>query len=143
MTWSVFRSTRRPGATTVELAFCIPILLAIVLGIMEFSRGLQIQQTLRQAAFEGARAGIELDASTADVTSAVTAITSSVAVKNPTITIVPNPLPNTSPTVSVTVSTTPASNGWFLKFFNSNSVISATITLNREVQSVSVPISGS
>ena len=140
---SCFHSTTRPGATTVELAFCIPVLLAIVLGIMEFSRGLQIQQTLRQAAFEGARAGIELDASTADVTSAVNAITSSLAVKNPTITIVPNPLTNTSPTVSVTVSTTPATNGWFLKFFNNNSVISATITLNREAQSVSVPISGS
>jgi Flp pilus assembly protein TadG len=135
--------TRRHGATTVELAFCIPILLTIILGIMEFSRGLQIQQTLRQAAFEGARAGIELDASTADVTSAVNAITASVSVKNPTITIVPNPLTNTSPTVSVTVSTAPATNGWFLRFFNSNSVISATITLNREVQSISVPISGS
>jgi Flp pilus assembly protein TadG len=133
----------RRGATTVELAFCLPILLAVVLGIMEFSRSLQIQQTVRQAAFEGARAGIALDASATDVTNAANAIAGTVSVKNPTITIVPSTLTSTSPTISVTVSTSPANNGWFLWFLNKNSTISATVTLNREAQSISVPFSGS
>jgi Flp pilus assembly protein TadG len=135
-------SSRR-GATTVEMAFCVPILLGIVVGIMEFSRNLQIQQTVRQAAFEGARAGIALDASTTDVTNAATVIANAVSIKNPTITVVPNPLTSTSPTISVTVSTTAGNSGWVFWFFNKNSTISATVTLNREAQSISVPFSGS
>ncbi|HEX7449940.1 MAG TPA: TadE/TadG family type IV pilus assembly protein [Pirellulales bacterium] len=130
---------KRRGAATVELAICLPVLITFVFAILEFSRNLQLHQTVREAAFEGARAGIALDASTSDVTSAATAITNCAAIQNPAITVVPNPLTYTSPTVSVTVSTTPATNGWFLRFFNSSSVISATITLNREVQAVSVP----
>lgn len=130
---------KRRGAATVELAICLPVLITFVFAILEFSRNLQLHQTVREAAFEGARAGIALDASTSDITSAATAITNCAAIQNPAITVVPNPLTYTSPTVSVTVSTTPATNGWFLRFFNSSSVISATITLNREVQAVSVP----
>lgn len=131
----------RRGAAMVELAFCLPILFAVVFAIMEFSRNLQLQQTVREAAFEGARAGITLNASTADVNDAATAITNVAGIQNPTITVNPSQLTYTSPTVSVTVSTTPASNGWFLWFFNSGSAISATITLSREVQAVSVPAS--
>ncbi len=130
---------KRRGAATVELAICLPVLITFVFAILEFSRNLQLHQTVREAAFEGARAGIALDAATSDVTTAATAITNCASIRNPTITVVPNPLTYTSPTVSVTVSTTPATNGWFLRFFNSGSVISATITLNREVQAVSVP----
>jgi len=133
----------RRGAAVVELAFCLPILLTVVFAILEFSRNLQLQQTLREAAFEAARAGIALDASASDVTATATSITNIAAIKSPTITVAPNPLTYSSPTISVTVSTTPAANGWFLKFFNSSSVISTTVTLNREVQSVSVPGSGS
>ncbi len=133
----------RRGATTVEMAFCVPIVLTVIFAILEFSRNLQLQQSVRQAAFEGARAGVALDAVTSDVTTAATSIASIVGIKSPTITVVPNPLTYGSTTVSVTVSTTPASNGWFLRFFNKTSVISSTITLNREVQAISVPGAGS
>lgn len=128
---------RRRGAAVVEMAFCLPILFTVIFAIIEFSRNLQIQQTVREAAFEGARAGIALDASAADAIAAATAITNATGVQNPSITVSPSQLTYTTPTVSVTVSTTPASNGWFLMFFNSGSVISATITLDREVQAVS------
>lgn len=128
---------QRRGAAMVELALCLPILFTVVFAILEFSRNLQIHQTVREAAFEGARAGIALDATTSDVIDAATIITNVAAINNPQITVNPAQLSYTSPTVSVTVSTTAASNGWFLMFFNSSSVISATITLNREVQSVS------
>lgn len=127
---------QRRGAAMVELAICLPILFTVVFAILEFSRNLQIHQSVREAAFEGARAGIALDASTSDVTSAATAITSAVAIQNPHIE--PSAFTYTSPTITVTVWTTPGDNGWFLSFFNSSSKISATITLNREVQSVSV-----
>ena len=78
------------------------------------------------------------------MTSAATTTAAIVGISSPTVTVTPNPLTYASPTVTVTVSTTPASNGWYLlRIFNKNSVISSTITLNREVQSISVPGAGS
>jgi len=135
---------RRRGATTIEFAFCVPIMLTVVFALVEFSRALQLQQSVRQAAFEGARAGVDLDATTSDVTNAANTVAGIVGIAKPTITITPDPLTYLSPTITVTVSTTPARSGWFLlRFFNKSSVISSTITLNREVQSVSVPGTGS
>lgn len=131
----------RRAAATVELAICLPILIAVVFGIVEFSRNLQLQQAVRQAAFEGARAGVALDATTADVTSAATAITNCSNITAPNVNI--SSLSYTSPTITVTVSTTPGSAGWFTWFFNKTSTISASVTLQREVQSISAPGTGS
>ncbi len=43
------------GAAAVEFALLLPLLLLIVLGIIDFGRMLNAQQTLTQAAREGAR----------------------------------------------------------------------------------------
>jgi len=43
------------GATAVEFALLLPLLLLIVMGIIDFGRILNAQQTLTQAAREGAR----------------------------------------------------------------------------------------
>ena len=43
------------GATAVEFAFILPLLLVIVLGIVEFGHAFQVQGTLSAAAREGAR----------------------------------------------------------------------------------------
>ncbi|GAA1662949.1 TadE/TadG family type IV pilus assembly protein [Kribbella sp. NPDC056951] len=43
------------GATAVEFALLLPMLLLIVMGIVDFGRMLNAQQTLTQAAREGAR----------------------------------------------------------------------------------------
>jgi Flp pilus assembly protein TadG len=129
---------RRRGAMTVEFALCAPILFAVIFSIIEFSRAMQLQHSVRQAAFEGARAGVPMDAATSDVTTAATNIANAVGISSPTITIVPNPIAYSSQTVTVTVSTTPRSNGCFIYYFAGNNPISATITLNREVQAVNV-----
>jgi Flp pilus assembly protein TadG len=44
------------GATAVEFAFIVPLLLLLVLGIAEFGHAFQVQGTLSAAAREGARA---------------------------------------------------------------------------------------
>ncbi|MCV2489999.1 pilus assembly protein [Geodermatophilus sp. YIM 151500] len=44
------------GATAVEFAFLVPILLTLLLGIVEFGHAFQVQGTLSAAAREGARA---------------------------------------------------------------------------------------
>jgi Flp pilus assembly protein TadG len=44
------------GATAVEFAFIMPLLIVLVLGIAEFGRAFQVQGTLSAAAREGVRA---------------------------------------------------------------------------------------
>ena len=62
--------TRR-GAVIVEMALVLPIFLALVLGIIEFGRGLMVGQLVTNAAREGARKAI-LDGSTnSDITSTI------------------------------------------------------------------------
>ncbi|GGU74665.1 TadE/TadG family type IV pilus assembly protein [Lentzea flava] len=46
---------RDRGATAVEVALLMPILLILVMGIVDFGRALHAQITLTQAAREGAR----------------------------------------------------------------------------------------
>jgi Flp pilus assembly protein TadG len=128
----------RRGASVVEFALCAPVLFAVLFGIIEFSRMLQIQHTVRQAALEGARAGIALDAQTSDVQTAATNITGIIGIVNPTVTISPNPLLWASTTISVTVSADPGQNGWLLWFFTAGKPVTATITMDREIQAVSV-----
>jgi Flp pilus assembly protein TadG len=99
------------------MAFCVPVFFLVVLGLMEFSRMLQVQHTVRQAALEGARAGLTLDGTLASATAAATNITSAVGVISPTITVTPNPL----------------------RFFTAGKPITGTITMSREVQAISVP----
>jgi Flp pilus assembly protein TadG len=128
----------RRGSSVVEFALCAPVLFAVLFGIIEYARMLQIQHTVRQAALEGARAGIALDAQTSDVTTAATNITGIIGIVSPTVTITPNPLLWASTTVSVTVSANAGQNGWLLWFFTAGSPITATITMDREIQAVSV-----
>jgi|SRR5436190_5612318 len=135
------RATKRDrrGATVVEFAICFPILLAFIFGTIEFSRVLQLQHTIRLAAFEGARAGVPLDSTTSDVTTRTQSILSSVRISTATTTITPNPIVYASPTVTVTVSADPAKNSWVTWFVSAGHPLTSTITLNREVLSVSVP----
>src|SRR3954466_4357087 len=44
------------GASAVEFAFIVPLLIMLVLGIIEFGHAFQVQGTLSAAAREGARA---------------------------------------------------------------------------------------
>ena len=139
----MLRSTRyrgdRRGATVVEFSICFPILLAFVFGTIEFSRVLQLQHTIRLAAFEGARAGIPLDSTTADVQNRTQGILQAVRIPNAQTTITPNPLAYASPTVTVTVSADPAQNAWLIWFVTAGHPLTSTITLQREVLAVSVP----
>ncbi len=128
----------RRGAACVEFAICVPVLLLVLFAAVEYSRVLQIQQAVRQAAFEGARAGVALDASTSDVTTAANNILNALTIKGATVSVNPNPISYTTPSLTVTVSAVPANNGWFVRFMTSGMTISSSISLDREVQAVSV-----
>ena len=78
--------TRNPtderGATAVEFAFIVPLLIALVLGIAEFGHAFQVQGTLSAAAREGVR----LMALQNDPTAARAAVRTAAASLDPAIT---------------------------------------------------------
>ena len=76
------RLTDERGATAVEFAFIMPLLIALVLGIAEFGHAFQVQGTLSAAAREGVR----LMALENDPVAARTAVRAAAASLDPAIT---------------------------------------------------------
>ncbi len=52
------RADRRRGTAMVEMALVLPIFFTVVLGIVEFGRGMTIEQMITNTAREGTRMGI-------------------------------------------------------------------------------------
>ena len=84
------RARDEHGASAVEFALVLPVLLLLVLGIMEFGRGFQVSGTLTAAAREGVRL-MALQNDPAAARDAVRAASSSLdpAVTDAQITITP------------------------------------------------------
>jgi Flp pilus assembly protein TadG len=53
-----FLRRARAGATTLELAFTLPMFLTLTVGSIEFGRAFMVQQMVTNAAREGARHGV-------------------------------------------------------------------------------------
>jgi Flp pilus assembly protein TadG len=85
------------GATAVEFAFIVPLLLVLVLGIAEFGHAFQVQGTLASAAREGARV-MALQNNPAAARTAVrnAAPTLDPAITDAQITITPGACPTTT-----------------------------------------------
>ena len=86
----------RRGAALVEMALVLPIFMAVVLGIIEFGRGMMVGQLVTNAAREGARRAIVDGTTNAEVTQAVsdfltTAVNVDPADVSVAITISPGP----------------------------------------------------
>jgi len=95
------------GATAVEFAFILPLLIVLVLGIAEFGRAFQVSGTLSAAAREGVRVmALQNDPAAARTAVRNAAPSLNPAVTNAQITITPASCPTgaTSTTVRVTVS---------------------------------------
>ncbi len=138
------RRTRqaRRAAVIVEFAMCLPILFAFMLAIIEFSRLMQIQHVVREAAFEGAREAASLDATTTTVQTQVNKVLSAGNLSNPTTTITDgsgNTLSYSSSTARVSISVDPAGNSWLLRYVLAGHPVTGSITVAREIQAVSVP----
>ena len=100
-TMTRFQHRKRSGATTVEFAITIPILLLILFTTLEFSRMNVIRQTAVNAAYEGARRGIVPGSTANEVEQIATGVLNTVGVHGSTITVTPTAL--TPDTTEVTV----------------------------------------
>ncbi len=122
----------RQGATTVEMALCLPILFLVIFAIIEFARVNQIRQTVKQAAFEAARVAVTVDGTAAQAIAQANFILASNGVSGATVSLNPSTLTSTTTMVTVTVSANPAANGWFMRYVTAGQNISAAVTLESE-----------
>ena len=77
-TKSITRQDRR-GAALVEMALTLPVFLMVVLGIIEFGRGMMVTQFVTNAAREGARTAVLTDSTNTSIESLVEDIMSDTA----------------------------------------------------------------
>jgi Flp pilus assembly protein TadG len=84
------------GASAVEFAFIVPLLLILVLGIVEFAHAFQVQGTLSAAAREGVRVmALHNDPTEAKATVRTAADSLNPALTDAQITISPSSCPQT------------------------------------------------
>ena len=89
------------GASVVEFAMIVPLLLVLVLGIAEFGHAFQVQGTLSAAAREGARVmALQNDPAAARAAVRDATPTLDPALTNGQITVTPAACPTTSTTTS-------------------------------------------
>jgi Flp pilus assembly protein TadG len=82
------------GATAVEFAFIVPLLIVLVLGIAEFGHAFQVQGTLSAAAREGVRTmALQNDPAAARAAVRTAAASLDPAITNAQITITPGACP--------------------------------------------------
>jgi Flp pilus assembly protein TadG len=92
------------GASAVEFALIVPLLVLLVLGIAEFGHAFQVQGTLSAAAREGARAmALQNDPAAARPAARNAASALSPSLTNAQIAITPASCPTTGATANVRV----------------------------------------
>jgi len=80
-------SRREAGAALIEVAFVLPILLVLAMGMLDFGRAFHTKSLLDQAAREGARVAVITTPDLDSVTSRVNAILAPAGVAANTITV--------------------------------------------------------
>lgn len=124
---------RRSGATAVEFALVLPILMLFVFGALEFSRANMLRNTIENAAFEGARQGITPGATASEAQAAAQALLDTLHVNDSTVTVSPATIDASTESVTVTV-TAPMSlaNHYVTPKYFLGKTLSVSITLPTE-----------
>ena len=97
---------RRRGAACVELAICLPIMVALVLGSIEACNMIYSQQALHVGAYEAARVAIQPDRTSADAIQAANNVLASQGVNSATVRLSPTEVNGLNPGRQVTVTVT-------------------------------------
>ena len=126
------RSQSRDGATVVEMAMCMPIVILLLFGCYEFARANMMRHAVQAAAYEGARTGITPGATAADVRNSVQFVLSTVGIRDFDLVVSPNPIGLRDATVNVVVSARMRDNTALPLFFNENTALRGACELKRE-----------
>lgn len=97
------RKNRQKAQAIVEFAFVLPVLLLMLMGIIEFGRIFMAQQTITNAAREGARIGILPSSTLADVEGTVSTYMNISGLEGPSTITVANVGPTVQPGAATSV----------------------------------------
>lgn len=123
--WNRLRNER--GASAVEFAFIVPLLILLVLGIAEFGRGFQVQGTLSAAAREGVRLmALQNDPAAAKAAVRTAAPSLNPAITDAQITITPSSCPVTTTGTSTVKLTITYPMPYLTGFFGSGITLTGT-----------------
>ena len=124
----------RRAAVTVEFAIVLPVLIALVVGIVESCNLIYVKQSLTVSAYEGARAAIVKGMSVTDIQARSNQVLTDRKIKSTTILISP-----TSPStasygsyITVQVQATYGSNTIIPGFFFGNVTLKSSIRMMKE-----------
>ncbi len=123
---------RSQGVVTVEVALCLPVLMAILMGSYELARANMMMHSTESAAYEGARVGIIPGATPESVRTAVAGVLRSVGVKTFDVQISPTVITNQTEDIEVEVSVPLRANLALPTFFIQDPTFRGTCTLKRE-----------
>jgi Flp pilus assembly protein TadG len=135
------RCPRRAGSATVEFAVFVPILAALMLGMFEMGRAINVKDILSDAARKAGRTGILPNKATSDITAEVTNILNdnNISTSQVTMTVLVNGAAADASTakrgdqISVKISIPATQVLWLAPFFlNNQSVDSETIVMMRQ-----------
>jgi Flp pilus assembly protein TadG len=125
----------RRGATIVETALVLPVLLLVILGMIEMARMSMANQLLTNAARAGARVAVVPGNTATDVSTAVQTLLNSGGIATYTLTITPaDPTTTTlGNPVTVSVSTAFTNVSWLSKpLFLGSVTLTASSTMSSE-----------
>ncbi len=126
------RPTVRRGTTAVECVLCLPLLLALLFGAIEYGRAFQVRHTLQNAAYEGARKAMVPGGTADDARSEAERVLSTVGVRNATIDVSPAAITLATPSVTVTISVQTDAVGYSTPLVLGNRVLREACTLRVE-----------
>lgn len=127
------RGQNRSGATTVEMAFCLPVLFLMFLGSIDLIRYNLLRNIVSQATYQAARTGSVKGATIADVQAKVAEEMAKFGNGTDyTLTTSPTSLPSTQETLTITLESNIRSSGWILSNYITGSTMSETMTVKLE-----------
>ncbi len=133
----------RHGATLVEFAFVLPILLGLFFGMVELSRVMLLQHSVDTAAYEGARNAMVPGATINDAVLSAQKLLDAARLNSATITVEPQVITESTPLVTVRIELPVAQNSWVPPFWFTRGTVISEVTLITErppmVQLTGVP----
>jgi Flp pilus assembly protein TadG len=137
---SRFNERRRRGASLVEFALCVPLVLGLFFSAVEFGHVNMVRNASENAVYEGARRGVVPGASAAQVQAATNRLLQRVGVTNAVVTVEPSTITNETEQVTVTAEIPLDENTLIAQQFFAGEVLKRSCTLTRERTQV-LPVS--
>lgn len=123
---------RRHGASLVEFAFVLPVILLVFCAILEFSHVSLMRHSAEAAAYEGCRSAIVVGATASDAEDAAEELLRAASIRQWQLSIEPRAIRESTAKVTVTVTIPVAENSWISPFFLRDKVVSRSVSLITE-----------